>query len=195
MIQSKNRRIRKHKRSKRTNIFFNNNRIIFGGSNDTQLMKDTCIYIIYGLGCSIFNPDTIADIKKYYHNLTNNKIPIDDIYFTCHHKHLAPIRGIFCSVRNEKPMNNSTFLTKLCYDIQEKCREYNKVFIFGFSYGGLISNRIAEELNDIKDDIRSRIFISTFGSIYISPPDSVKNINIMNYLSIGDVSESVIISL
>lgn len=197
MIHSKRRRIRIHrkKQSKRKSHLNKYYHISSGGSSFNELssrstpLKKICLFIIYGMGCSLFKKEDIENIQKYYHNLSKNKIPIDDIYWECHHKHLAPIRGIACSIFETKPMNNSTFLQNLCGNIKNKCNEYENILICGFSYGGLIANRIAEELNSTYNAIFSKIFISTFGSIYISPPDSINQMNIINYISIGDVAE------
>lgn len=72
----------------------------------------------------------------------------------------------------------------------EQENNYNKIFIYGFSYGGGLANCIAEKLNN--ESIATKIHISTFGSIYI-PSDkgesTQSNIDIINYLAIGDIAE------
>lgn len=87
---------------------------------------------------------------------------------------------------------NKTIINRHLKNINEldKKNNYNKIFIYGFSYGGGLANCIAERLND--KTIAPKIFISTFGSIYI-PTDKGEttqfNINIINYLAIGDIAE------
>jgi carboxypeptidase C (cathepsin A) len=85
-------------------------------------------------------------------------------------------------------MKNSSFLNNLREEVVLKSSMYKKVLIFGHSYGGLIANRLAEELHRENNENNHKIQIATLGSIYIASPDSVQNINIVNYQSLGDLS-------
>lgn len=87
---------------------------------------------------------------------------------------------------------NKTIINRHLENINklEQENNYNKIFIYGFSYGGGLANCIAEKLNN--ESIATKIHISTFGSIYI-PSDkgesTQSNIDIINYLAIGDIAE------
>lgn len=84
-------------------------------------------------------------------------------------------------------MHHKQFLRKLAMHILSHAIEYDKVIVYGHSYGGAIVNRIAEEIND-KDTngtYLSKIFMTAFGSIYITKPSRV---NLLNYVFIGDVA-------
>lgn len=175
--------IRKIRKTQKSVKRKRNIRYSFGNEKDE---KELCIYFIAGLGCKYAEDELNElqeDIAKYA------KIDLSDVKIICHDKHLAPIRGIFSSFLQERfdttPMKNSSFLKRLEQDVKTQCELYKKVLIFGHSYGGLIANRLAEELNTQNTQ---NIQIATFGSIYIANPRNVDRINIVNYQSIGDIS-------
>lgn len=72
-------------------------------------------------------------------------------------------------------------------ELKNVLNTYKYLVIFGFSQGGAVANAIAESINDSRELDLERVFIKTFGSIYIS--NNAKNVNIENYLIPGDLSE------
>ena len=69
------------------------------------------------------------------------------------------------------------------------------VFVYGHSYGGLIVNRLCQELqliadrdSEFKEILYWRFKAIGLNSIFVSDPHSVRDVNIINYMNIGDVS-------
>jgi hypothetical protein len=103
--------------------------------------------------------------------------------------------------RNGEPVS---FIIKI---IQQLC-DGKEIYLYGHSYGGLIVNRICEEIqlcitdeqyameyyeltkNEIKvlKKKYKKLQAATFGSIYIPKKQKMVNINIINYMYIGDLS-------
>jgi hypothetical protein len=103
--------------------------------------------------------------------------------------------------RNEEPV---CIIIKI---IQQLC-DGKEVYIFGHSFGGLVVNRICEEIQlCITDQKYAMVYYgltqleinrlkkkykkfqaATFGSIYIPKKQKIVNINIINYMLIGDLS-------
>jgi hypothetical protein len=149
-----------------------------GGENNRIIL-----YVIFGLGCSTSE----KEIKKDQQIFSDfSQIPISNVNIICRPWHDA-ILSIGSTFIHRQPMHHKNFLRTLAMHILTHAIEYDKVIVYGHSYGGAIVNRIAEELND-KDTngtYLSKIFMSAFGSIYITQPSRV---NLLNYVFIGDVA-------
>lgn len=140
-------------------------------------------YYIEGMGCNMRSSKGLKEIFDYL-------VVIDESNYKCHAKTSAPIRGILNSIAKKTPMQNSTYLDNLVEDILNRAKTKD-VYIYGHSYGGAIANRLAEELDKrYEKGILDRIFIAAFGSIYLAKLSNASNVNLVNYIAIGDVSNS-----
>ena len=105
-------------------------------------------------------------------------------------KRMKPMRNIrkkhhLTSKHQDLPV--STLYQKIVDDLSNG----KKVYLYGHSFGGLIVNRICEVLmKEAKRDGTSinlnNLYVSTFGSIYIS--ELLDGINIKQYMIINDVA-------
>ena len=166
--------------------------------------KDVFILNILGMGC-IDNADTKININKDAHN-----------YFTkIDYKNLCissnttigsnPTSAMNNFMNSLLPSNlkdqivyhaatlklglNMTLLQKqhIIEELKNILETYKYLVIFGFSEGGAVANAIAESINNSRELDLERVFIKTFGSIYIS--NYTKNVKIENYLIPGDLSQ------
>ena len=71
-----------------------------------------------------------------------------------------------------------------------------RVYVHGDSFGGAMANQLAIVLQnkanldeDFMQKMKSKLVIRTFGSIFIPPFDSIKDVNITNYLALNDVAQ------
>ena len=99
----------------------------------------------------------------------------------------------------ELPETNISIIRQIAMNIYNN----NTVLLYGFSVGGLVVQRICEILNIcIKSEKLSELILgvvleeekvdrfkaATFGSIYISPIEQIRDIHIQNYMMLDDVS-------
>jgi hypothetical protein len=154
------------------------------------MFNDTIIYIVSGLGCYGSDPASTAEYLKYISEVSN--VPIENIKYKCH-KSSSAIKCILKTYFKSMPLKESRFVYNLADEITADILEErnNHVFVFGFSFGGAITNRVAEILNtNYKNypDNYNKLSMVGFGSIYIPSYESIENINIINYLSNSDVA-------
>lgn len=71
-----------------------------------------------------------------------------------------------------------------------------RVYVHGDSFGGAMANQLAIVLQnkanldkDFMQKMKSKLVIRTFGSIFIPPFNSIKDVNITNYLALNDVAQ------
>ena len=137
-------------------------------------------YYVEGLGCT--NSD-----KEWLFNFFEK---INEDNYICHNKESAPIRAIVNSITKHTPMKRSNYMNRFLARVLNDAEEKN-VYVYGHSYGGAIVNRLAEELERINDPkLLGRIFIAGFGSIYLAKLPKQSNVNLINYIAIGDVVNS-----
>jgi hypothetical protein len=162
----------------------------------------TIIYFFNGMGC---NPTTTGNRKQFLDNHA--------LLYKCHPKGTkAALRAIFSAKFNLSPTKNSSYVEEVVQEIYTNLKGANNTIIYGHSFGGLIVNRIAQLLNNLKDIIQfncklnndvsnnlindtedelkntPQLICATFGSIYISKFEKTSNINIINYMSSDDVA-------
>jgi hypothetical protein len=152
------------------------------------MFNDTIIYIVDGLGCYGSEPN--AQYLKYISEVSN--VPPENIKYKCH-KSSSGIKCILKTYFKSMPLRESRFVYNLVDEITADILDETKnhVFVFGFSFGGLITNRVAEILNtNYKNhpDNYNKLSMVGFGSIYIPSYESLEHINIINYLSNSDVA-------
>jgi hypothetical protein len=155
--------------------------------NKTNFHKDILLFMSFGLGCS--SNENNDQIKLQLSVIT--QINKDDIFILCNDK--SPLKNISKMLFRFNYLSTNDYVNRYKESILENIKYCNKILIFGHSFGGAIVNRVAEELNKItgRNDDLKKIFMATFGSIYI-PADnglySQSKINIINYLALGDIS-------
>lgn len=154
--------------------------------------ENTHIIWIDGLGCTSRTPTEKEEWKKHFN--------VHGYDHKCHRMDKA-ITSILTTSIGATPLHDK-FLYDLINEVLTLAlNQY--VFLFGHSFGGLIANRVGEELlllyehekneeNKKKlEQLFKRINIGTFGSIYI--PRIVREsklLKIMSYVAIGDVSNT-----
>lgn len=163
--------------------------------------KDVFILNILGMGC-INTPDTKININKDAHNyftkINYEKLCIssdDSKYTSATNRFMNSL--LPSNLHDQIVYNAATLKLGLKMSLLQKqhiidelknvLNTYKYLVIFGFSQGGAVANAIAESINDSRELDLERVFIKTFGSIYIS--NNAKNVNIENYLIPGDLSE------
>jgi hypothetical protein len=159
--------------------------------------KNILVFISLGLGCEGYTKEFIQ--KNFFPG-----VHLENIIIHCRSNVVAlkTIKNLY-SVSNllnfeVKPDYVDQYVTSII----ENSKIYNKIFVFGFSFGGAIINKVAEKLNSRlyggvlyseaeRQAISNKIYMAAFGSIYI-PRDgglvSQININIINYMAVGDVA-------
>ena len=146
-------------------------------------------YYVEGLGCQR-NNDEIGSPTQSKYRFFDYIIAQEDFTYVCHQKFDAPLRGIVNSAVGFRPMKQSKFLHELVQNVINHAKE-NEVYIYGHSFGGAIVNRLAEELSTINHQaLLQRIFIGAFGSIYLAKLKTDTNVNLINYIAIGDVANT-----
>jgi hypothetical protein len=179
--------IKKTIRKNRNKNMTAKNRII-GGAFPEYLGNDptkgkTLVYFVFGLGCDELQLD---EEKKIFSR--NTRIDKSNIILLCH-KNSSAIKSIGKTYFNLCPLYDSNFINKFKDSIINNVKDYDKILVYGHSFGGAIVNRVAEELNKEKDkSFYDKIYMAAFGSIYIPQAMSKQEgINIINYLARGDV--------
>jgi len=185
---------RKQNRSKRK-IYGSGREQISIPTNDVDFIGEcsndnTHIIRIDGLGCTSRTPEEKEEWKEFF--------KVNGYDYKCHRMDKA-ITSILTTSIGVRPLHDK-FLYDLINEVLTLASN-RYVFLFGHSFGGLIANRVAEELlllyehekneenREKLEQLFERINIGTFGSIYI--PRIVtepKLLKIINYVAIGDVS-------
>lgn len=163
-------------------------------NQNIKIKQNIKLYYIFGAdgAASIENEELKKNITK---TVGLNKKNVQFVYNKNEISEVLPNVCRICFITNSKPLQNSVFLNELVAKIIVDAKLFDKILIFGTCYGGAIANRIAEELElelqkkSILSKNLSKILIATFGSIYIAKNTDISNINILNYLGIGDISE------
>jgi hypothetical protein len=159
-------------------------------------------YDVYGLGCdSEFAQQMESSVRGI--DSQKYKLPMQNINVRCSSNKSA-VQAIAKTWINATtktnaltPLNNSNFVVNLFAEVLGHLKVGKKVFLFGHSYGGAILNKLALKISqEITTPttlalIKEKVFIYTFGSIYIPPQIDITKVNIENYLGIGDVAQRV----
>lgn len=153
----------------------------------TKKDKDILLFMSIGLGCA--SNENYDEFKLQLSTIT--QINKDDIFILCNDK--SPLKNISKMLFRFNYLSTNNYVNRYKESILENIKYCNKILIFGHSFGGAIVNRVAEELNKItgRNDDLKKIFMATFGSIYIPIDNGLytqSNINIINYLALGDIS-------
>jgi len=143
-------------------------------------------YIVYGLGCRSFPRAYTEMLQIDYRQSLHNTVPKENIKLFCH-KTSSTLRTIATLKMGKTPLKGSRFVNNMVKEILKDISDGNTVHVFGISFGGAMCARAAEELNTMDFD-KSKLYIHTFGSIYVPPPAKVNTLNISHYLYMGDVS-------
>lgn len=153
----------------------------------------TIFYYVSGFGTTEDGAHN-SFMKDLIHTRTSS--PKDNIKIRCHPKYSSGVKCIADTYCCRDPLQGSAFVNGLYKEIiiYINKEEIETVIIFGLSLGGAIVNKVATLLNGSKDidgnknvNLR-KLHIATFGSIYMAPEENIDNLNMFNYLSIGDVA-------
>lgn len=135
--------------------------------------------------------------KKYHRvnlKVTRKNRPLNflDTIVNSHIPITEPLRPYEGSITDRE-----TYITQVTNEILHDLKIGNKVFVYGFSFGGANVAIIAEELHkmNIKNNISYEEFnrdnflkMVTFGSIYIPEKKKFETIDLNNIMIIGDVA-------
>ena len=181
------------KNTRKNNIKY----IKFGGSSNDS------VYIVFGLGCKNMSKEDETEKKSEFYNLWNIKTPKEikqedeeglhnqtKMNIICH-KTSSALKTVVSRHFDRMPLSTkpSGYRFTVLKQIVDDIINNKKVYVYGHSFGGAIVNQIAEELQKLLNDTQQQnLFMATYGSIYISPKELVLNINIKNYIHLGDVS-------
>lgn len=146
------------------------------------------VYLVLGMGSKQYETENqeyfVTIIQKFCSWILPQNIKV-----RCPSTLLATkdVAKTFCHL---PPTQNNIFVTSLYEEIHNDIQMSNQVFIFGFSYGGAVANRLAERVQESNwtEAFLSKLKIATFASIYFAQQDHVSAVNIVNYISIGDVA-------
>jgi len=153
------------------------------------------IFFIEGMGCTEYTEDEKLNFAEQI------GVEPHETEIICNIKN--PLLNIAKTTCYLQPLKNEPLLDKLADRILESAKQHKNVYVYGTSFGGMITNRIAEIFtqqfykngNDstVKQnelyDLLLKIHFSTFGSIYISRKIA-DWIDIVNYIAIGDVANT-----
>ena len=154
--------------------------------------KNYPIFIyVPGLGCGYLSKKEQIDYNKMYLNILNTysiengkkKFPDKNFLFVCHKSKVAlqTIKDISLSGCKKDLFSKSNFIPDFCSFLEEQLSKGHTIYLYGESFGGSICNVISERVNNQK------LFIRTFGSIYISNKSKIPK-NIKNHMFSGDVA-------
>ena len=169
-----------------------------------QSEEQVHVFFIDGLGC-VKNDQSTTNFFKYGDINTDNELTV-----VCESrtetrletaKHFGTIAKTTCAFKPLRGEKNKQFLYDIVNQILQKSAE-NKdgVYVYGFSFGGMIVNRIVEILvkeletsgirtqNENVDKLLKNIHFATFGSIYVTK--DFGSLDIINYISVGDVANT-----
>jgi hypothetical protein len=177
-------------------------------------------YQIYGMSCdnniernienvNVYKESKLKEIKlKFVNELKLNE---EDVHLVCD-KRTRAIHNIIALWLNKQntfgelfhqslPLNHSRVFTNIVDNIIEDLKQGNQVYVNGNSFGGAIANHLAIQMQEmlnaistddsLKTNISKNFKISAFGSIFVAPFEKIKDINITNYLALGDVAQKL----
>ena len=147
------------------------------------------IFFIDGLGC---NKKTV----DYSHFLGENTGNIDTNFtYICESpttiQNYLNVGKTSCALKTLNSDEDKRMLQRIIDQILEMATKAPKICVYGWSFGGMIVNRVVEILfKSYSEDIRLKnIYFTTVGSIYITKK-YIGSINLINYISIGDVANT-----
>ena len=165
--------------------------------------KAVFIYQIHGMGCDYYLTNEeqvkleIDALKKTMQINKNKKYDVEyDVEIICRDADVEKktLGVIPSSIRNIARLKvgvspfPGSYIKTLCDELREKLKLYRYIIIYGHSFGGAIANAIAKQINNDESIDKSRVFIKTSGSIYVVNDNESNNVNIENYMLVGDLS-------
>ena len=147
----------------------------------------TVLYHILGMGCS---EATKSDLKQYQEEIQETT-GISDVRVRCNPSMTSTIINIIKSVCMV-PLKNDKFVNEIFSEIKLDISNGSRVIVFGHSYGGAVTTRLAELFNEMTgiygiDAIKNNIVFRTCGSIYISNREKLRNVDIKHIIYNDDV--------
>jgi hypothetical protein len=154
------------------------------------------VYYIFGAGCSMIGNNEYGSCLSYDipAGVYTTRCPPDNSALAAILKlwfgNQIPFTGqLFV------PLVDDPFFIELLDEIMNLIKNNKKLLIQGHSFGGAILNRIAIDINrnykneEITKEQINNITFKTMGSIFIPNISLIQDINIENYLFLGDVAQ------
>jgi hypothetical protein len=147
----------------------------------------------------IYEKSEMKQVREFYANKFD--LPIQDVFVLCETNLYKVVSRMakqvvlgaipYSDYVLSQPFDKS--VEKTVNAIIQGIRMDNKVYVYGFSYGGSMANKLAMKLqaytaiNQIFMEKQKRnLIITTCGSPIIAEFETIKDINIRNYLHLGD---------
>ena len=151
------------------------------------------VFFIDGLDC-------LKEGTQFNHFLVHGDVEKNDFTYICEShtatastkiKNYSTVVKTSCALKPLNSSENKRMLQKIIDQILEKANENDNIYVYGWSFGGMIVNRVVEILvKSYSEDIRlKKIYFTTVGSIYITKKD-IGSIDLINYISVGDVANT-----
>jgi hypothetical protein len=162
---------------------------IFTSKETTK--KPFHIFFIDGLDCP-------KEGANFNHFLVNGDVDKNDFTYICEShtetistkiKNYSTVGKTSCAFKPLNSSENKRMLQGIIDQILEMASKADKICVYGWSFGGMIVNRVVEMLIKSYPEGIKNIYFTTVGSIYITKKD-IGSINLINYISIGDVANT-----
>jgi hypothetical protein len=139
---------------------------------------------IIGLGCKRNDVDTFG--RWLYRLIDMNDLKINSHIVECNESLLGILKVIAKTYCFMKPSVSDPFVKQIVSNVENMLNQNKNVVLLGFSYGGSIAATVAKVLNNHRN--AHLLKVATFGSIYVASAKEVSNVNIRQYMAIGDVA-------
>ena len=145
--------------------------------------------LLFVLGFNCNNNNNNNDEEEFIGKIINRGD--FDIKYVCDTKLRQYTNIIIHKVCHMPPSANNPEVKSLIISINEFLNKGIEVLLVGFSYGGGIVCRVAQELNKQSIQLNENgkiknLQVVTFGSIYISKEEDINKIDMVQYLYNGD---------
>ena len=140
--------------------------------NSSKLINPVCGFFIADIGSIEKTDDELSIFTQ---------MPSQFLYKP---KTLLNVAKAVCKIT---PSSTDKFVLSCINKVNKKLEEGNDVYIVGHAYGGAVAIQIAKHFNSTTWRTKGKLYITTFGSIYINK-NKFTNIDVVNYMYINDIA-------
>jgi hypothetical protein len=152
-----------------------------------------------GLESTIEDPNRyrFSRVKKLKQELAKEmNLNEEDVEIICENRWNAYYNIATKVFINYLPLTSDSKFKNMLFNVLQDLKAGKKVYITAFSFGSALANQLAMKLQELfesdtidettKQNIMTKLKINAYASINIAPVEKIKNINITNYLFLGD---------